>query len=217
MTDQQAQASDTGMLVVITGPDGSGKSTACQTVSELFESRYGQSRIAVASPWDAAPELFASPINAHNYLNSLDGPARALFILSGIQSALRLAKRKAPQVILFDSYWYKYVVCEIARGASNAWLFEVVKLFPQPDLVVYLEITPKDAAMRKISIKHYESGISTGTPELEHFIDFQTQLQPVWQQVEARTGSWKHLSALSSKNQIAQQILKEISKKVTWL
>lgn len=200
------------MLIVITGPDGSGKSTACTMISKFLERHYGQHNVADVSPWDVAPQLFSSRTSAREYLSTLDEPARALIILFGLQRTLDLARKKNPKVILFDSYWYKYAVSEIGRGESKAWLFDAVKIFPKPDLTFYLHISPKNAASRKREIRNYECGIESGTASVEQFIDFQTSLQPIWQEVETFAGPWKHIDGLLSPDDIVQQILDECTK-----
>lgn len=202
------------MFIVITGPDGSGKSTACTMISKFLERFYGHNNVAVVSPWDVAPQLFSSRTSAREYLNTLDEPARALIILFGIQRTLDLARKKHPKVILFDSYWYKYVVSEIGRGESKAWLFDAVKIFPKPDLTFYLHVSPEEAASRKRVIKSYECGIKSGTASIEKFIHFQTTLQPIWKEVETYTGPWKHISSLLSPDKVVKQILDECTKEI---
>lgn len=199
------------MLIVITGPDGSGKTTTCKMVACALRNVFGENSIADISPWDAASSLFASRARAERYMNSLDGAARGLFILSGILSAYRLAKQNDPRIIIFDSFWYKYVVSEIGLGASKEWLFNVVDIFPKPDLVFYLDVSPREAIMRKDHITPYERGYASGA---DAFIHFQTKLQPIWKQVESHTGSWQHINGHISRHLVIQYIFDECMKKV---
>lgn len=195
------------MLIVITGPDGSGKSTVCRALSHLLEYFYGQDNIAVVSAWDIAPQLFSSRIKARDHLNSLEGPSRSLLILYGIRHALDLALKSSPKIILFDSYWYKYVASEIGRGESKEWLYNAVKIFPRPDWVFHLDISPQDAALRKKVIRDYECGITSGKVSIEKFVCFQSKLLSIWKEIEVRTGPWKHISGQLALNEIVDQIL----------
>ena len=81
------------MIVAITGPDGSGKSTAAAKVAALLDAKHGAGAARVASAWDAvaASGLFPSREAVSRYFTGLEPQARCLFILHAMSQSLALA------------------------------------------------------------------------------------------------------------------------------
>ena len=202
------------LKIVITGPDGSGKSTACSQVRELLTARLGAGSVAEVSVWDSLAEqegirpAFDSQKEAARYLGDLDGTSRTLFIFHALARAVQLAQRKQPQVLLLNGYWYKYAVSEIGYGVDPEFVLGAASGFAPPSHVFCLDIDPATAWERRQSATGYEQGgTSAGGSERERFLGFQTKLRQAWAGIEAQTGlHWEHLSALAPAEQVASEI-----------
>lgn len=217
------------MIVVITGPDGSGKSTACRETALLLEKKLGAGSVSIASIWDAAEhsQLFSSKRDVQNYLIDLDGYTRTLFIFHAIHRSLDLAIRKNSKIILIDGYWYKYAVSEITLGVSSEWVISAGRKLPHPDLSFYLDLHPRDALSRKERFSPYERGASLDrfqplSPvsfeiEREQFLQFQSQLILTWKKLEHQLGPWMHLSAKNAPSTLSQTLSQECLKQMSYL
>lgn len=202
------------MIIAITGPDGSGKSTTCKKVAEFFQNEFTSKSISIASAWDEHSQLFSTRSKAQNYLNSLEGYTRSLFIFHSVSRSIDLAKRKNSKIILVDGYWYKYAVSEIGLGVSREWVISAAKMLPTPDFTLFLDILPEKAAKRKQQISEYEQGKSIGSNQIDRFVRFQTQLKPIWKEIEFQFGPWKHISSELDPDQVAQTLIEECLLKV---
>jgi len=197
-------------LVAITGPDGSGKSTACFKVAALLDERFGAGSARVASPWDAvwASGLFPSRESVQKYFKELDSHARTLFILHAISHSLALAKREGPRFLLLDGYFYKYVASELAYGAPEPVALAACQGFETPSHVFYLTVDPATALKRKSAASSYESGGAEGR---EAFLEFQRRTSRSWDLLELRFGPWHHLSPFNSPDETARQIFERLT------
>jgi thymidylate kinase len=201
------------LLIAITGPDGSGKSTACSRVRELLAERLG-TRVVEVSVWDALAEhgdvapVFKGRAEAERYLADLDGVSRALFIFHAMARAVQLARQSKPSVMLLNGYWYKYAVSEIGYGVDPDFVLGATLGFALPAHVFCLDIDPETAWERRRRATAYEQGGSFGAAsERERFMGFQGRLRQAWSAIEAQTGlHWEHLSALAPAEEIAQEI-----------
>ena len=202
------------MIIVITGPDGSGKSTTCKKVSEYLHKESSSNCIAISSAWDEYSQLFQTRSKANLYLNNLEGYTRSLFIFHAVSRSIDLARKKGAKIILVDGYWYKYAVSEICLGISREWIINLAKMLPVPDFTLYLDIQPEQAALRKNKISEYEQGKSIGSNQIDRFVRFQTQMKTIWKEIEFQFGPWKHISSELNPDQVAQTLINECSLKV---
>jgi thymidylate kinase len=183
------------IAVVITGPDGSGKSTACSAVSESLKTEFNS--VAVCSIWDAlaGQSVFSSKQGVGEYLTTLSGEARTLFLCHAMLQSLELALKKNTELVLIDGYFYKYVVSELAYGVPMDIIRGATLAFPKPRCTFYLNVTPEEAWKRKTrgssGTSAYERGKGSDTEEA--FLHFQNQMHAKWSEVQAAWGPWKEL------------------------
>jgi thymidylate kinase len=205
------------LVIVITGPDGSGKSTACALAREQLSARLGDGKVVECSVWDcleaqeSISPAFRTQAEAAQYLGDLDGTSRTLFIFHAMSRALQLAIKKKPAVILLSGYWYKYAVSEIGYGVDPDFVLGASLGFARPAHVFCLDIDPATAWERRMRASAYEQGNAdgnVGASERERFLEFQSKLRQVWAGLEAQTGlTWEHLSALDAVEDIVQAIV----------
>jgi thymidylate kinase len=151
------------MIVCVTGPDGSGKSTQVDALAERLR-RDGRS-VARSTIWDAMLDpafagraLFERPAQADAYLELLDSTSRMYFLCHALQESLVRARARAADVVLLNAYWYKYYAVEVAHGGDVSALRTICSALPEPDVTFYLRVPPSRAASRKERFTGYETG-----------------------------------------------------------
>ncbi|MBI3557176.1 MAG: hypothetical protein HY074_13005 [Deltaproteobacteria bacterium] len=176
-------------MVVVTGPDGSGKSTACKGAAMRLEEQFGKGTIGAASIWDSMTATGAFKKEAVvRYLSALGGPARTLFLFHAMRHSVELALAKAPRLLVVDSYFYKYAASELAYGTASSIVRGAAVGFEKPALTLYLDVEVAAALKRKKETSQYES-------DGGDFLKFQKSMQAHWKQLEAEHGPWIHISS----------------------
>jgi thymidylate kinase len=165
-------------LICVTGADGAGKTTQLLRLAERLENGRKQ-RVAVVTVWDLLLDphtqdliAFDEPKQVDRYLAILSSTARALFMFHCLHTALDLAYRKKPDVVLLNSYWYKYHATEVAHGGDATTLRRITSVFPTPDQTFFLRVTPEEASKRKAVLSGYETGFADPRTK-EAFLAFQ--------------------------------------------
>ena len=176
-------------IVVITGPDGSGKTTACTGAALKLAAQFGKNSIGCANIWDSmiATGTFKKEAVVR-YLSSLSGPARTLFLFHAMRHSVDLALAKEPRLLLVDSYFYKYAATELAYGTPENIVRGAALGFEKPALTLHLDVELEVALKRKTETTKYES-------DGGDFIQFQKSMQVHWKQLEAEHGPWIHISS----------------------
>jgi thymidylate kinase len=154
-----------GLHLCLIGPDGSGKSSVSlqliESLSDIFEKKYyyhghfgilpelktfcplwlaksGEVKALASSTESKPPNRFITSILMVYYaIDYVFGYARIL------------QSRGEGKLIIFDRYFYDYIIQPSPFGI-NSWLFRVlVRLIPTPDIVIYLYAPPELVHNRK--------------------------------------------------------------------
>ena len=158
-----------GFLLVLMGPDGSGKTTVAKALLEsnvikrLFGKReYVYRRFLV--PWFKKIFLMIKKKNKVKFLDfttessALPTPfgfiKSVLYILYlGVEYFLGhyYVRRKKSNctLILFDRYYYDYMIFEEYKRCPRWLFFLVFKIIPRPDAIIYLKNDPQVIYTRK--------------------------------------------------------------------
>jgi len=161
-------------IICITGADGTGKSTLIKKLSKEFPDAY------VATIWDlfSASEntsLFKSKTDIDNYICSLTPNSRTLFLMHALKFSVDKALSGNFDLIILDSYYYKYLSSELALGADKELVKNLIEIFPEPDLTVELSLSVEKASKRKEKYSRYECGLSKNATK-ENFLKFQKKI-----------------------------------------
>jgi thymidylate kinase len=163
-------------LICFTGPDGSGKSTL---IKQLKDELPGAKMVTI---WDLLMDPvkkeilpFKHPSDVDQYLSILHPEARLYFLFHCMMEALLLALEKDSSYLLIDSYWYKYYASELAYTARESSIAPLIKSFPAPDRIFYLQATVGTCAQRKQKYSGYESGFVQPASR-DSFITFQEKV-----------------------------------------
>lgn len=168
-----------GLLIVIEGTDGSGKSTQIEKLRRWIEDKsYG----CMVSEWKTS-RLIANVIDDAKDRNLLN--ATTFSLLYAADFADRLENTIIPAldsgfVVLLDRYTYTAFARDVVRGLDIDWVKQLYNYAPEPDLVFYLDM-PIDILLKRVigttGLDYWESGrdIGLSTDFYESFKIYQAQ------------------------------------------
>jgi len=141
--------SRTGLLVAFEGLDQSGKQTQAERLKAAVE---GRGRPAVLFDFPSYETRIGTEIGAG--LRGLRdyGPdtMQLLYVANRYERKPQIEALLADgTVVICDRYLASSVAYGEAQGLDAAWLLEIQKYLPPPDLTILLDIAPATAAGRK--------------------------------------------------------------------
>ena len=153
-----------GLLIVIEGTDGSGRSTQIQRLREwLAVESYG----VVVTDWKSSP-LMTPVISQAKEGNLLNAKTFSLLYASDFTHRLEniiIPALRAGLIVLADRYVYTAFARDVARGVNPVWVRKLYGFAPEPDLVFYLKMSSNALLKRIIStsgLDYHESGMDIG-------------------------------------------------------
>lgn len=153
-----------GMLVVIEGTDGSGKSTQIEMLKTWIENKcYG----VMVSEWKTS-RLIAKVIDEAKERNLLNAYTFSLLYAADFTDRLEndiIPALKAGFVVVLDRYSYTAFARDVVRGINPDWVRKLYEFAPEPDLVFYLDLPVKVLLKRIIAttgLNYFESGRDIG-------------------------------------------------------
>lgn len=143
-----------GILIAVCGLDGSGKTTQIR----LLEQNISRQRTVFCTR--PVGDLFRQDSTLLHFLNERHAADEAamlvpeLTLLSATDRLRHMRSVIMPRlvqgdVVLCDRYVYSSYAWMIARGLDDVeWISALNRYLPQPDLTIYLDITPETSAVR---------------------------------------------------------------------
>ena len=188
-------------LIVITGMDGAGKSTAIKNIStELTKLSINNH---VCSIWDNLQKTpLKTKADMQDYLKVLKPKSRLLFLSHAMLDAIESQLDEPSDILLIDSFIYKYLVNEMARDLDPDFVKHCLDLFPKPDKVFYLKLPIEKAYNRKQELSAYESN--------GDFVNFQTKMTTYWEQLKNDQSHWIDIDASSTPDTVCSNIIELI-------
>ena len=171
-----------GALVVVEGIDGSGKSTQLYLLKRWLE--IGGYRIHFTE-WNSSPLVKSATKRGKQ--RRLLTPA-TFSLIHAADFADRCERQILPllhggYLVLADRYIYTAFARDVARGCSAAWLRNLYRFAPIPNLTFYFR-APLDVAVDRIiagrpRLKYYEAGmdLNLSLDRAESFRMFQARIQ----------------------------------------
>ena len=153
-----------GLLVVIEGTDGSGKSTQLELLKKsLQDQSYG----VMVSEWKTS-RLIEDVIDDAKDRNLLNATTYSLLYAADFADRLEnqiIPALKSGFIVLLDRYYYTALARDVVRGQNIDWVKNLYDYAPEPDLVFYLDM-PVDVLLKRIigttGLDFYESGRDVG-------------------------------------------------------
>ncbi len=170
-----------GRLVVIEGPDASGRSSQIEMITTRLEA----DGFAVLNTGLKRSELIGDGILEAKQNVSLGKRTNALFYAADFADQLEhkiIPALQAGYVVLADRYVYTLMARNTVRGIRRQWSADLFSFALVPDLIFYLDVDPFKLVHRVFekhqSLDYYESGADLGLSNdmFESFILYQRRL-----------------------------------------
>ncbi len=149
MTHGASTSPTAGLLIAFEGLDQSGK----QTQAELLRDRLiagGRSVFLLSFPDYGTPigeEIERALRGARNYAPDV---MQLLYVANRYEWRTEIERRRSDgEILICDRYLASSVAYGEAQGLDPAWLLEIQRHLPQPDLTFLLDIAPEVSATRK--------------------------------------------------------------------
>ena len=153
-----------GLLIVIEGTDGSGKSTQLELLKKSIQA---QSYGVMVSEWKTS-RLIANVIDDAKERNLLNATTYSLLYAADFADRLEnqiIPALKSGFIVLLDRYYYTALARDVVRGQDIEWVKNLYEYAPEPDLIFYLDM-PVDVLLKRIigttGLNYYESGRDIG-------------------------------------------------------
>src|SRR5437868_14060302 len=182
-----------GRLIVIEGPDASGRSTQVAMITSKLES----DGHAVLNTGLRRSELIAEGILEAKRNFILGKRTLSLFYAADFADQLEnkiIPALHAGYIVLADRYVYTLMARDAVRGIRRIWSHNLFGFAIKPDLVFYLDVDPGELVHRVFqknsSLDYYESGVDLGLSEdlLESFLIYQRMIAKEFHRMQKRYG-----------------------------
>lgn len=170
-----------GRLIVIEGPDSSGRSTQIEMLTTNLEAH----GYAVLNTGLKRSELISKGILEAKRNVSLGKRTLALYYAADFADQLEhkiIPALQAGYVVLADRYIYTLMARNSVRGIPRTWSHGLYSFALVPDMVFYIDVDPYALVHRvfakRRSLDYYESGADMALSDdmFESFISYQTKI-----------------------------------------
>ena len=193
-----------GILIAFEGLDQSGKQTQAERLKAAVEER---GRTAVLLDFPSYETRIGQEIGAALQGEREYGPdtMQILYVANRYEKKPRIEQLLAAgTVVICDRYLASSIAYGEAQGLDGAWLREMQKYLPQPDLTVLLDIAPETAAGRKTANRdRYERDLALLSRVRESY------------RRQAEAGGWLRLDGERPKDAVAGDVLAALRQLIT--
>ena len=170
-----------GRLIVIEGPDASGRSTQIELITAKLEA----DGHAVLNTGLKRSELVSSGILEAKRDYNLGRKTLALFYAADFADQFEykiIPALQAGYIVLADRYIYTLIARNVVRGLDRKWAHNLYGFAIKPDLVFYLHVDPNILVHRVFqknsSLDYYESGADIGLADdmFQSFLVYQKMI-----------------------------------------
>lgn len=180
-----------GLLIVVEGPDSSGRSTQIWLLSRWLE----QLGFAVEQMGLKRSKLVANELEQAKNGNVMSPRTMALFYATDFYDQLEnriLPALRAGSVVLADRYIYTLMARDMARGSPYEWLERLYSMAVIPDAVYLLDTSAENILDRTLSsrgrLDYWESGMDLGLARdwFQSFMLYQEEMRKQFEPLMAR-------------------------------
>ena len=203
-----------GRLIVIEGPDASGRSTQI----ELLTTKLEADGYAVLNTGLKRSDIIGEGILDAKQNVSLGKRTLALFYAADFADQLEhkiIPALQAGYVVLADRYIYTLMARNTVRGIKRKWSSDLYSFALVPDLTFYIDVDPFVLVHRvfekRQSLDYYESGSDMGISDdmFESFILYQKKLAKEFEILKKKYGL-----TLINGNRSVEQVTTSIEKQI---
>ena len=145
-----------GFFIVIEGIDGAGKTTLSQDLKRELE-RSGYSVIITSEPtYGKYGKQLRDKIRQGDITPKEELELFFKDRMEHVEKVLKPALSKG-KIVICDRYFYSTCAYQGARGLDYKEICRINEVFPKPDLVILLDLSPEQALSRKeLREEHFE-------------------------------------------------------------
>ncbi len=114
-----------------------------------------------------------------------------------------LAAQEKNSILIMNRYYHSNLIYGIANGMKQKWLENLDAGLPKADLVILLDVTQKESFHRQ----------KTHRDKFEKNEEFLRKISKIYK-ITATKKHWEIIDASKSKQEIHEEILKRLSKKI---
>jgi dTMP kinase len=189
-----------GFLIAFEGLDQSGKQTQAERLKAEVEAR-GRTAVLLEFPayeTHIGREIHDALHGARDY-----GPdvMQLLYVANRYEKKPQIEALKASgTVIICDRYLASSIAYGEAQGLDPAWLAEIQRFLPPPDLTILLDIAPETAATRK----------SSNRDKYERDLALLSRVRDSYRR-QAEAGGWVRVNGERPKDVVAADVLTAVA------
>jgi dTMP kinase len=182
-----------GRLIVIEGPDASGRSTQVTRITSKLEA----DGHAVLNTGLRRSELISPGILEAKRNLVLGKRTISLFYAADFADQLEnkiIPALRSGFIVLADRYIYTLMARDVVRGISKRWSYNLFGFAIKPDLVFYVDVDPNELVHRvfqkNASLDYYESGADLGLSDnmFESFLIYQSMVAREFRKMQKKYG-----------------------------
>lgn len=183
----------TGALIVIEGPDSSGRSTHIALLAEWLEHK----GYPVAQVGLKRSQLVGRELERAKQGNVLSPRTMSLFYATDFYDQLEniiVPALRAGSVVLADRYVFTLMARDMVRSADPEWLATLYSKAIVPDAVFYFEVGAQTLVDRTLtahgSLDYWESGMDVGLSRdwFGSFVQYQRKMRNEFKQLQKTYG-----------------------------
>ena len=180
-----------GRLIVIEGPDASGRSTQIGMLTTKLEA----DGHAVLNTGLRRSELMGEGIMEAKEEHMLGRKTMSLFYAADFADRLEnkiLPALRSGYIVLADRYIYTLIARATVRGLNKRWSHQLFGFAIEPDLIFYLDVKAEELVHRVFQkntfLDYYESGADLGLSDdmYESFIIYQRRMAKEFHNMQKR-------------------------------
>src|SRR5918999_1664762 len=211
-----------GKLIVIEGPDASGRTSQISIIQPWLEA----DGHAVITTGLRRSELIGEGILEAKRNFVLGRRTLSLFYAADFADQLEnkiIPALRAGYIVLADRYIYTLMARDAVRGISRRWSHNLFGFAVKPDLVYYLDVDPNELVHRVFqknsSLDYYESGADLRLSEdmLESFLNYQRLIGKEFQRMQKLYGIVPingNRTVVEIKSELQDKIIKAIDSNI---
>jgi dTMP kinase len=171
-----------GLLIVIEGPDSSGRTTQIRLLSQWLE----ENGFAVSQTGLTRSPLVGPALDKAKQGNTLSPRTMSLFYATDFYDQLEnsiIPALRAGYIVLADRYIYTLMARDLVRGANPEWVESLYSQAIVPDAVYLLSSSTANLVERTLtmhqSLDYWESGMDLGISRswYDSFVRYQRRLR----------------------------------------
>ncbi len=191
---------DSGLLIAFEGLDQSGKQTQAELLRDRLTSDGRAVRLLSFPDYETVigAEIGRALRGEREYSAEV---MQLLYVANRFEWKGEIVRAKeAGTILVCDRYLASSIAYGEAQGLDGAWLGEIQKYLPQPDITFLLEIAPEVSANRKtLNRDKYESDLSLLSRVRDSYLR------------QASRAGWTRLDAGRDRNAVAADVWKTVA------